>query len=219
MSDIEDFFQEYKPEDSDDTTLEYTVKLPSGAPFPIYQQEEEYVLSLIDRYTKDNSFTNISDLSDLDRVIMLETLSWRWGIWISQGHDYDGEPIEAAKYRTTIKDWSSENRQIKKQLGIDKSTRDSQRGEGSVYSYLIELRKRAKEFGIVREKQLDKALELTNELISLVQFHDNATEQERKEFDGEVEDIIEWIRTVYIPEFQQISEYFAHHQRKYWKKL
>lgn len=197
----------------------YEVTLPSGSKAHVMTEEERaYVEERSTRYTTEYSFSSISDLQDVDRVIMMELTDWRYNRWLTHGIDYHGDPVEADDLQKTIIDLSKEVRQVKKQLGIDKAARDRQKGE-SVSEYLDSLRHRAKQFGVMREKQLTKALTLFNELQALVVYHDNCTPDERRENSVRVEDIFEWLREVAFPEFQEVDEYFQKHEQSAWIRL
>lgn len=200
------------------------VRCPSGATFWVFGRELNYYQDRARRYLEDNHFTNVSDLQDVDRMIMLETMCWRWSIWISQQKDYWHDPIDEDALQKRINATSVELRQIKSALGIDKVSRDKQRGEDSVAKYIENLKIRAKQFGINRESQLDKALELFQELSRLVTLHDNCTDDERLEtrvdnIAGEdlritTEDLLKWIREIAIPEYELIDAYFREHTQK-----
>lgn len=196
------------------------VRLPSGAVYTVMTQAEvEYVEDRTRRYLEDNHFVNVSDLQDVDRMLMMEVLSFRWSLWISTGRDYFGEPIDDNGYRRSLNDYSGEVRQLKKTLGIDKVARDKQKGEDSVSAYLEQLRVRAKEFGIMREEQCSKAIQLAQDLRALMTLHDNSDEKERAELHCDTEDVLDWIRTVFDPEFEKVDEYFRSKQpdgQRYW---
>lgn len=192
------------------------VTAPSGAVYHVLTEEEKiYYEDIVTRYRADNSFSNVSDLQDLDRVLMMELMVYRWSLWITREVDYNGMPISIDETNRSIKDFSVEIRQLKKALGIDKAARDKEKGE-SVQDYIENLKIRAKKFGIVRNKQASKAIELFQDLTALINFHDNCTEQERKENDVEIIDIINWIRDTAIPEFQSIDEEFRKTDQTYW---
>lgn len=184
------------------------VKLPSGAEHLVYRLEMGYFTSLVKRYLTDNAATNISDLQDLDRIVVMETMLWRWGTWLSQRSDYLFDPIDEKDIGRQMKDISMEVRQLKSSLGIDKLTREKESGAGSVPDYLDKLRQRAKAFGIMRETQVDKALELFHELAAKMTLHDNANEREAAELKITTEDLLDWIRKEAIPEFNAIDEHF-----------
>jgi hypothetical protein len=192
------------------------VVLPSGVEWPVHETEVAYFTDRCTRYLTDNHFANVSDFQDLDRVLMMELLCFRWGIWISNQTDYWDEPVDLDALQRAFKEHSVELRQLKKQLGIDKAARDRTKGEDSTPVFLSNLLARAKEFGIMREEQLAKALTLTNELKALVTLHLNCDDVEREEMNVEMADILDWIVTVYMPEFDAIDQYFRKHQQKLW---
>lgn len=193
------------------------VDLPSGVAQPVLNHDEaDYLTERVARYHDDNALSNISDLQDLDRMLVMELLAHRWGIWVSQRSDYDGRPIDEAFYQRQINAYSTELRQLKKLLGLDKPARDRTSGEGSVAHYWEQLAARAKAFGVMRVRQVDRALILTNQLIGLVTFHKNATEAEREEFHVTADDIIDWVDTVYRPEFQEIDAHFRANSQSTW---
>src|SRR4051794_920358 len=140
------------------------VVLPSGATFPVYEDEVGYFEERTKRYLDDNHFANVSDLQDLDRVLMAELFVFRWNTWISNQKDYWDEAVDLDQLQRASKEHSVELRQLKKQLGIDKTSRDRTKGEDSVPVFITNLLARAKEFGVMREEQLAKALELFMEL-------------------------------------------------------
>lgn len=198
------------------TSGEIEVTSPSGSRFTVLTPDEaDYYTDKALRYQGQNKFTNISDLQDLDRVIAMETMCWRWGIWLSQECDYNGQAIDDESLKRALTDYSRELRLLKKTLGVDKTSRDKDKGE-SVAAYLENLRIRAKEFGIMREEQLTKAITLMKELEALMTLHDNCTEVERREEGIEVEDILKWLREIAFPEFNAIDEHFRDKNQRFW---
>lgn len=193
------------------------VGLPSGASFPVHQQEVAYLTGLAARYMEDLKFTNIVDLQDLDRLLIIELMCFRWGVWLSQGRNYDGEELENARdVAQDLVKQSAEARQLKTQLDVTKKARDKAKGEDSVPVFISNLLARAKEWGVHRENQLDAALELMNELKALVKLHANCDDEERAEMHVEIEDVLEWIVAVMIPEYDRIDEYFRANAQRYW---
>lgn len=194
------------------------VLMPSGAHMAVLTLGEvEYLEERIARYFADNQFVNISDLQDVDRMLVLELLTYRTGNWLLRGgRNYRDEAIDEPAAKKELISLNAELRQLKKLLGIDKKARDAARGEDSIPVFIAALLAHAKEFGIMREEQLDKALELTHQLIALVQLHDNCDDIERRELHCTMDDVVEWIRTVYIPEFSAVDEHFRTHVQRYW---
>lgn len=188
---------------------------PSGAKYSVMNEDEEEYFNIVsEKYLKDNLFTNISDFQDLDRVLMMETMIYRWNLWVSMEKDYWGNNIDMADAKKSINDYSKELRLIKKSLAMDKVTRDKDKGE-SLAEYIKNVGIRAKEMGIVRNEQAVKAITLWQELKGLITYHNNCLPDERKEYKITEHDIIMWIQEV-IPEFDEIDAKFRETSQKYW---
>lgn len=170
------------------------------------------------KYLAENVFTVTSDLADLDRLLFLELLDFRWRTWLSSGRDYDGflTPQQEEQIRKNLKENAPLISQVKNDLGLTKSMRDKEKAE-SVGAYLMELKVRAREHGIRREKELARALCLIKELFSLVGTYDrsNALERGKMNLDSP-DDILDWIRSHMKPEFDAIDEYFRNNSQKFW---
>lgn len=194
------------------------VMLTSGSKFYVHDSEVSYFNDRVKKYQSDNHFTNISDLQDLDRLIVAELLVWRWGMWVSQKRDYWGEAVDENSLQKAIKEHSAELRMLKKSLGIDKETRDKLRGEGSFEEYMSQLRFRAKEFGYKRDFEHAKTIELMQQLKSIVLLYANCDADERREQHCTAEDIIDWINEKAIPEFDEIDIEFRKTQKMWIQK-
>lgn len=194
------------PDNHDDDLV--PIKLPSGATSTCYEREQLYVNDRVTKYLEDFKFTNVSDLADLDRVVMLELLSWRYATWLSQQMDYWRDPVDEKVLSVQLKDIDTQLKAIKTALGIDKVTRDKTSGAGSVAEYIENLRVRASLFGIRRNKEAELATTLFRTLKGKVTFHLNCTEEERKEFKAELTDILEWLVEEAFPEFDEIDRKF-----------
>jgi hypothetical protein len=145
---------------------------------------------------------------------MMELLVYRWSSWMLSEVDYSGDRIDPQEYKNQIRDYGNEIRQTKKMLGIDKKSRE---GEGqTVADYIENLRQRAKEFGVMRNDQAAKAIELFQELSAFITLYDNTDALERNEQHCDQHNIIEWIREVAIPEFNEIDAKFRETSQKYW---
>jgi hypothetical protein len=193
------------------------VTLPSGATFFVLTSDEEhYLAERVRRYMGENRFINISDHQDIDKMVVFEMFVHRWSLWLSRGMDYYGEEVDSKQLAERISSYSTELRLLKKNLGIDKVTRDRQRGDDSVAAYLDGLKQRAREFGVMRNEQFAKVIELFMQLQALIQVHDNSDEIERKEQAVTQDDIFEWIRDFAIPEFQRIDADFRETEQKLW---
>ena len=184
------------------------VTLPSGALFHVHHLEQDYFTERVKKYLEHNHFSNISDTQDLDRVMIGEMLIYRWGGWIMRGKNYWDEAVDDSALQKQIKELSGELRQVKAALSLDKVSRDRQRGEDSVATYLATLRTRDKHFGYKRNDEFNKCLELFHELKSLITLHDNCTDEERRERKVEMVHIFAWLREKAFPEFDELDRAF-----------
>lgn len=187
---------------------EKEVVLPSGSSFRVHQKEEGYFNKVVSRYMTDNAYTNISDLQDLDRVVIGEVLIWRWGHWIMSNVNYWNDPVDELTLQKQIKDISQEIRQVKASLGMDKVSRDKAKGTDSVNAYLSNLRRRALLFKHKRNEEFDKALETYHELRAKLTLSDNSTPDEQKEFKCTRDDIWKWLLEEAFPAFDEIDRKF-----------
>jgi len=196
-----------------------TVKGASGVElFEIYQQEAEWFEANLKKYLEEYRFDNVSDLQDLDRLLGLELLSYRYAHWMIRGVDYDGLAFDEKSVRDHKDKIDKEIRLIKSHMGMNRKSRVESEQQ-SVSEYLSELLRRAKEFGIHRDKQIAKALDLMGELKKLVGLHDRTDEEERTLLGVHADQIIDWIRTVAIPEYDAIDDAFRKNQRLWIKKV
>lgn len=190
----------------------FTVTSPSGSDLHLQTQEEaDWYHSRRDRYQQDNHFPNMSDLQDLDRLLMLEVLSYRWGLWMAQGFDYLYSRVDEGQLKNSIKEYSVEIRLLKQSLGIDKATRDKEKGE-SLSDYTANLLERAKVFGYHRNEQYEIVVTKMYALRSMVTTYDRCDEEERRILDLSPEVIMEWIRSNMIQPFDEHSEAFRKEQ-------
>jgi len=205
-------------DNNDDDAGSYTVVSPSGSEIILLTEaEKDYYEGLSHRYQSDNLFKNISDLSELDRILLMETMCYRWGIWILREADYDGRIVDPTLLQKYIESYSKEIRGVKKDLGMDKASRDKDK-QSSIADYIQNLRLAAKEFGVARNEQAIKAISILKELEGLLTLHDNSNDKEKREFKCSQEDIIEWIRTK-IPEFDEIDEALRENQKLWIRKI
>ena len=196
------------------------VATPSGQYIEVLgDAERDFYEGQRKAYMAQNLFTNTSDLLDLDRLVFLELLIYRATSWIGAGQDYEGLRLSDAgetAQRRSLKETSSLISVIKNDLGLTKSQRDKD-AYSSVGTYITQLKQRAKEFGVHRQKQLATGITLNKQLFAILGAYDRSDEIERKKIGFEnADEILEWIRTVMIPEFDAVDAYFIEHTQKYW---
>jgi len=190
----------------------HTVSTPSGSELHLQTPEEaDWYESRRDRYLVDNKFTMVSDLMDLDRLLMLEVLSYRWGLWMAQGFDYLYSRVDEGQLKNNIKEYSVETRLLKLALGIDKATRDKEKGE-SLADYTTNLLERAKIFGYHRNQQYEEAVTKFWQLRSMILTYDRCDEEERAHLDLSPEKIVDWFRDSVIADWDAMNEAFRKNQ-------
>jgi hypothetical protein len=192
----------------------------NGHPMEVLTAEEaRFYDNQRDKYMAENSFTDVSDVSDLDRLIALELQSFRAERFLASGLDYDGAYLTVqatTELRRQVKVLTQLIQEVKTGLGLTRTAREKAQHE-SVGAYLTNLHNAAKQFGVKREKELITALTLMHELISLVETYDRADQTERGKLGLDSEaDLVEWIRIKLIPQFRGIDEHFRRTKARYW---
>jgi hypothetical protein len=197
----------------------YSVKTPTGSDLNLQTEgEAQWYEQQRDRYLTDNRFTNVSDLEDLSRLLTLEIMVYRWTTHLTQGFDYLAGRVNETELKNAIKEYSTEIRQLKGSLGIDRAQRERDKGE-TVGDYVATLLRRAKEFGVHRDEQYAKATTYIWELISMVQTHDRCDDQERRELDLTEKSIVQWVRDTLIPEWDDLNKSFRKNQKVWIQDL
>lgn len=192
------------------------VELPSGATFPVMtDSEREYLEDKIERYLADNHFHNVSDMLDIDKLVIFELMVHRWSMWVSKGRDYWDEEIAVRSYSEMVENYSKEVRLLKKALGVDKTTRDRVSGDDSVAARWAKVLQRAKEFGYMRNAQAVQAIESMHRVASIITVHRNMDETERREFGFELDDIVDVIDEE-VAKYREIDEKFRFDVQQYW---
>lgn len=197
----------------------YTVISPTGSEVNLMSREEaDWYENQKRKYLSEHKFSNVSDLNDLDRLLILEVMIYRWSQWITQGFDYMMTMADPQQLQRNIKDYSTEVRQVKESLGIDKKARDKDKGE-DLAGYINNLLKRAKQFGIHRNEQYEMAVTKIYELRSLVLTYDRCDDEEREELDLSIESIMDWVRDNMIEEWDELENSFRKNQKMWLKEL
>ncbi len=197
-----------------------TVSLPSGAPFDVLTDEEAaYLENLCREYGTTFQFTSVSDVADLDRLVSMELISHRLNQWSIRRRDYDDKAIDEKATLEAGKGLSLEIRQLKKLLGVDRMTREKQKGDGSLAHYIQNLLRRAKEFDVHRDDQRDLALEMSMQLIGMVGAYRGMTVEERRELHYTAEDLLDWVQDYFAPAMEELDAAFRQHQKTWIRDL
>lgn len=173
------------------------------------------------KYVADNTFSIASDERALDRLVLMETLMFRWTAQLASGEDYSGDDLNYAEQealRKNIKEGTVTIASCQQELGLSKVQREKDKAE-SVQAYVDNLLDKAKEFGVHREEQVDLAMNLMNELSAHVGAFSRSDEYERKRigFPDEAA-IITWITENMLPRFKDIDNKWRASNQKYWRK-
>lgn len=200
------------------TRTNFKVKLVSGRIINVLTQaEKSWFESSRDLYLQQTRFTENTDKMDLDRLLSLELMVYRWTNHLASGLDYEDQAIDESSLQRDLKLYSDQITKVKESMGLTKKARDDKAKQGNFADYLTELKSRAKEFGLHREEQLDKALELFNELSAVVQSFDRADTEEREKMGfRDADEVLKWIRDTALPEYRAVDDYFRANQHRYW---
>ena len=182
-------------------------------------QEQRWFMATKDKYLNENKFTAVTDLQDLDRLLMHELMVFRWNQHLLSGYDYQNNLVDDDLLRKQLKEQSVVIQALKASLGLDKKTRDAAMSEGNFNNWLADVKRRAKIFGIHRENQLQVALSLINELSGHLGAFDRSDEEERKKLGFVTEkDLVEWIRVSMLPRYHEVDAHFIENEQKFWRR-
>jgi hypothetical protein len=189
----------------------------SGSEFRVLNVEEAaWFEESLQKYTQQYSFENVADLQDLDRLLSMELLSYRWANWMIRDSDYDGASFDEKSVSANKDKMEKSIVQLKAHLGIGRKNRVESEQQ-SVADYMTELLRRAEEFGVHRDTQNAEILNWFMELRARIGLHDRSDDEERTHNKVHLDQIIEWIRDELIPAVDKIDDHFRENQ-KYWIK-
>ncbi len=164
------------------------------------------------KYVNEYRFENIADLQDVDRLLGLELLSYRYTAWLTKGQDYDGLQFQEKDVRDHKQKIDTEIRMLKKHMGMDRKGRVESESE-SVSDYLKNLHRRAEEFGIHRDNQIAVIMDIFNDLKTMVLINLRIDEEEQRELGASRQQIFEWIIETAIPRYDEVDNKFRQNQR------
>jgi hypothetical protein len=198
----------------------FEVNLCSGEKLPVMTAvEQRWFNDTQSKYLSQNKFDDVTDLQDLDRLLGLELMMFRWTQFLAAGQDYDRNIIDEELCRKQVKEQSDAITKLKQSLGLDKKARDAALNDGNFHVWFMDVKRRAKIFGIHRENQLNVALGLMNELSGIVGSYDRSDEEERKKLGYETEaQILAWVRESMLPRFHEVDAHFIENEQKLWKR-
>lgn len=191
----------------------------SGTEFSVMgESEKKWFEDNMTSYRAGYKFEDIADLQDLDRLLGLELLSYRYTAWLVKGSDYEGLGFVEKDIRSSKDAIDKEIRNLKSHMGMDRKHRMTAESE-SMAEYLLNLKNRAHEFGVHRDNQIAVAIDLWMELRKMVGIHDRTDEEERRMLGVSMEEIFDWIRTSAIPRFDEIDVAFRKNQKLWIREI
>lgn len=198
----------------------FTVITPTGGYAElIHQREKDFYEQARDRYLDEYQWTAANDIRQIDRLLLLEVQQFRIQWFLTSGMDYQGNDFDAREesdLRKAQKELGAQIAEIQRDLGVTKSQREKQQAD-SVGAYIADLKVRAKEHGVRREKELGRAIELMHELFATVGAFKRSNEAERRKLGIENADqLLDWIQEYVEVEFKAVDEYFRQHQQRFW---
>lgn len=196
---------------------------PTGQEISLLHANEKKIYEEArDKYQSEYSFTAANDMRALERLLLLEIQMYRSQWYLAASMDYDLvdlDPKMEIELRRSVKELGVQISDAQKDLGLTKAQRDAQ-NEDSVGGYINLLKQAAREHGVMREKQLGRALELTKELFSICGAYTRSNEEERRKLGIEsADDIVTWVLEYAKPEFDLIDAEARKGMRFYRRKL
>jgi hypothetical protein len=198
----------------------HNVKAISGQQLSLQTKTEQtFYQQARDKYLAENQFTAASDMRALDRLLLLEVQVFRWQWQLAAGVNYELEflePREEAALQKALKETGPMISALQNDLGLTKNQREKDKHD-SVGAYLTQLKISAKAFGVMREKQLGKAIELTKELFNVAGAYKRSNDKERAKLGFEsAEDVVDWVLEVMKPQFDEVDEHFRQNDQRFW---
>lgn len=191
----------------------------AGTEFTVLSPEEaRWFESSLEQYQEQYHFDNIADLQDLDRLLALELLSYRYAAWLIRDGDYEGNAFDEKAVRDHKDKIDKELRNIKAHMGIGRKSRTESESQ-STADYLSNLLQRAGEMGIHRDEQNAKIIDLFSQLKSKVGLHDRSDDEERTHNKVHTDDIMNWLREEAFPAYDGLDDAFRENQKMWIKDL
>lgn len=194
-----------------------SVTLAAGTVVEVqHESERAFLESLRDRYLKDNDFTLVTDLQDLDRLLIFELVQFRMSRLLASGKHPDGTVVlDEIPHRKSLNDAATAILKIKESLQLDRAAREKEAGETTAQRW-ASLQQRARRFVTYRNDQVRMAIAIVNELHSLVGTYRRSNEVERAKLDLSPEAILDWVEEVAWPRMQEIDKSYREHDQSLW---
>jgi hypothetical protein len=183
------------------------------------RQEKAFYENIAKRYRAQYTMEDPSDIADMDRILTMELLVYRYSQMLGRGEDSSGlsmGPRDTATIQKALTDTSVQLGKVKDAMGLSRSARDAAAAD-DVASYLTQLLQRAKAFGIHRNDQANMGIALTKEVISVAGtwLRSNDMERSKTKF-RTAEDVLQWIVDEVKPQMDQVDKDFRSSKQINW---
>lgn len=186
-----------------------------------HKKEVDFYNRAQSKYVNDNVFTVASDERALDRLVLQETLMFRWQSQLASGLDYQNQPLSYAEtegLRKNLKEGAITISNAHQELGLSKVQREKDKVE-SVQAYVNNLLARAKERGVHREEQVDLNLNLFMEFSAHVNAFMRADDYERGRLGfPDAQSLLQWWIDNGIKRYKDHDDVWRAGNQKYWRK-
>lgn len=186
-----------------------------------HKKEVDFYNRAQSKYVNDNVFTVASDERALDRLVLMETLMFRWQAQLASGLDYGNQPLTYAEtegLRKNLKEGAITISNAHQELGLSKVQREKDKVE-SVQAYVNNLLARAKERGIHREEQVDLIINLFMEYSAHTQAFMRADEYEKGRLGfPDAQALVTWWIDNGVKRYKDHDDAWRNSSQKYWAK-
>lgn len=195
---------------------QFRIKTPSKNYLTVLTKEEkEYGAQMFKRYEEEYQFENPADISLLESLVSMQILLFRYSNWLTSGVDYDGNPIEYETVQNMMINCQREIRQLQDTLGISRKSRLG--SDAKPAEIIMEIAKKAKEYGVMKNQVAWKFLLAYYEIRHLIGLYKRCDDVDRKRLGATAEETIEKIDKI-LSEIEQYEEEFRQ-KRKLWISL
>jgi hypothetical protein len=186
---------------------DYSVELPAGGTMHLQSDEEvEIWEKALERYREDYTFAKMNDLFTLGSLLQQQLILFRAQVRINgmepvldakrvptgQYQAVELEPSQVSHYQKQVIAASTEMRNLEKQLGIDKATRE-QGGTHTVDSFLSTLKRAAHERGVHISKRTLEYERVINDLRTRLRILKNGDAEDRAYHNISPKTILLWL--------------------------
>lgn len=204
-----------------DAPEEIFVQTFSGYMQPVRDQyERAFYENLRDAYKKAYTFTDPSDMLDVDQAILMELTIMRTNNAIARNIGPSGDPLAPAEVTSAhrvLRDTRAALTKLKAELGISRTARNDGT-EDDVATYIQTLLRSAKQFGMHRVGQVNLTIALLQQVISVARTWQNSDAFERSKTDYQTaEDVINFILSAEIAgKLEEYDAEFRRNKQRLW---